>query len=211
MLSMRRTGVTTFDPVPAGVPRLSWPTRRRDLFTSPELYLARTAANPRYGQPGWTRDCGKRFHRGCDIAPIALRSTGRTTQVIFSDCATGKEYPSEQPTWLPVDDVYAVWEGEVVEANADESASDLGLFVVVRHGTGPGAIHSLYAHLAAVVVRTGDRVSSGALLGPMGMTSRSPDARNWMAVAPHLHVEIISAGGGAHDPLAFLKAGLPAP
>jgi hypothetical protein len=210
MLSMRRGGVTVFDPVPAGVPRLSWPTRRRDLFTSPDQYLARTAANPCYGQPGWTRDCGRRFHRGCDIAPLAVRPTGRTTKVIFSDCAAGTEYPSEQPTWMPDDEVYAVCEGEVAEVNTDEAASDLGLFVVVRHGAGPGAFHSLYAHLAAVTVRTGRPVTAGTRLGPMGTTSRSPDARNWMSVAPHLHFEVISTGGGAHDPLAFLKAGLPA-
>lgn len=212
MLDMRQAGVTSFDALPAPVPRLAWPTRRQDLFVTPDTYFARTRANASYGLPGWTRDCGKRFHRGCDIAPLHVRETGRVTTVVFSNCDDGREYPSEEAVLEPDDDVFAVFAGEVVEANEQEALSDFGLFVVVRHAWPDGArCFTLYGHLAAVEVRGGQLVRAGAPLGRLGATSRSADARNWMAVAPHLHFEVIAGNGGALDPVAFLKAGLRAP
>ena len=42
----------------------------------------------------------------------------------------------------------------------------------------------------------------------MGTTSRVADARNWMAVAPHLHIEFWDAHKKAYDPEAFLRAHL---
>lgn len=206
---MRHPGVTSFDSLPAAPPALAWPTRRRDLFADSGAYFARTRANAQYGLPGWTRDCGRRFHRGCDIAPVRVQETGRLTTVMFSSCEDEREYASEEPVVLPEDDVFAVCEAEVIEANADESASDFGLFVVLRH-VWPGGrpFFSLYGHLAEVAVRPGQLVRAGAPLGPMGASSRSADARNWMAISPHLHFEVISGEGRAHDPVAFLSAGL---
>lgn len=205
MLSMRRAGVTEFDPLPEGGSfQLSWPTGRRDLFSAPESYFARTRANPAYGLPGWTRDCGRRFHRGCDIAPVEAVPAGHAIEVIFSDCRAKTEYVSNEPAWVPRDVVFAVSAGEVVEINGDEGASDFGRFVVVRHGK----FHTLYAHLADLKCTAGARVAGGAPLGSMGQTSRSEEARKWMAIAPHLHFEVISASGGAYDPAEFLKRGL---
>jgi hypothetical protein len=209
MLAMRRAGVTVFDPLPAPPPPLAWPTGRRDLFTAPEFYFARTRANPEYGRPGWTRDCGKRFHRGCDIAPARVVETGRVTTVLFSNCEDGREYPSEEPVVEPDDDVFAVCPGEVVEVNTQASESDFGIFVVLHHAwPDGGAFFTLYGHLAETGVRLGQVVRAGAPLGRMGTTSRSADARNWMAVAPHLHFEVVAGSGGAHDPAAFLASGL---
>jgi len=207
MLSMRRAGVTAFDGFPGVMPPLAWPTGRRDLFTNPGAYLARTRANADYGKPGWTRDCGKRFHRGCDLAPVERVAAGGRVTVVFSDCATGAEYPSSEPAWEPRDTVFAVLDGVVAEVNAEPEGSDLGCFVVARHPDA-GGIFTLYAHLGTVAVTPGEGVRAGAVLGPMGRTSRSADARNWMAVAPHLHFEVIARDGGAHDPLAFLRRGL---
>ena len=39
----------------------------------------------------------------------------------------------------------------------------------------------------------------------MGQTARSADARNWMAIAPHLHFEVRDAEGRAYEPVEFLK------
>lgn len=207
MLAMRRPGVSRFDPLPPALPRLAWPTRRRDLFSDPSAYIARTRANPDYGKPGWTRDCGRRFHRGCDIAPFERIAAGGVVKVMFSDCVAGTEYASEETAWIPRDDVFAVLDGTVVEVNADPAGSDLGCFVVLGHPAA-GGICTLYAHLDTVAVLAGQRVTAGQRLGPMGRTSRSSDAQNWMSVAPHVHVEVIAADGGACDPLAFLKQGL---
>jgi murein DD-endopeptidase MepM/ murein hydrolase activator NlpD len=176
--------------------RVVWPT--------PGRALARTRANPDYGKPGWTRDCGRRFHRGCDIAALHVTPTGQTTRVIFTDCATGKEYPSDEPAFVPHDEVFCVYDGRIVEAVTDESTSDYGKHLVVEHRwpVSGEKFYTLYGHLAAVaadgVVKMGQRI------GRMGQTSRSADARNWMLIAPHLHFEVRDAAGRAYDPLEFL-------
>lgn len=209
MLEMRRTGVTVFDPLPEWKLALAWPTRSRSLFADENQYIARTRVNPNYGKPGWTRDCGWRFHRGVDIAPVQVRSAGRSVTVQFSDCSTGREYPSDESAWVPDDEVFAVLPGRVMECNVDEAKSDFGLFVVLEHQVPDSEpIFTLYAHLARVDVLEGVFVQGGALLGRMGQTSRNEDARNWMAIAPHLHFEVISSSGGAYDPLEFLRRGL---
>ncbi len=205
MLAMRLGGVRGFDPFPGTVPPLCWPTLSRGLFRAPERYIARTRVNQDYGRPGWTRECGRRFHRGVDIAPVRMRPAGREVCVLFTDCATGREYDSSEPAWIPEDDVFSVRAGELVECNGDPDASDLGCYVVVRH---PGEFFTLYAHLADLAADPGRPIAAGDRLGSMGQTSRSADARNWMAIAPHLHFEVIAADGGAHDPLEFLVKGL---
>lgn len=205
---MRAPDVTHFDPLPFEVPQLAWPTRARSLFDQPERYIARTRVNPDYGKPGWTRDCGRRFHRGLDIAPERARPGGRPVVVHFSDCEAGHEYPSEEPTWIPEDEIFAVLPGRVVETNTDVNRSDFGLFAVIRHEIGQAHIYTLYAHLADLAIEEGAWVSAGDRLGAMGQTSRSADARAWMAVAPHVHFEVIAADGGAYNPLDFLRAGL---
>lgn len=191
--------------------RLAWPTPARGLFSAPADYFARTRANPDYGWPGMTRDCGRRFHRGCDIAPAVPRPTGRTTIVAFSDCARGTEYDSEEPTLLCDDPVFAVAAGRVAESCADAAASLLGLHLVLEHRW-PGSgrpFFTLYAHLQAIQVADGDAVAAGARIGTMGQTSSSADARNWMAIAPHLHFEVWDAARRAFHPVDFLRAFLP--
>ena len=191
---------TEFVSLPAGeMIQLTWPTPNHSLFDAPEKFFACTRVNPDYGKPGWTRDCGKRFHRGCDIAPVNIAATGKTTMVVFTDCATGKDFESVEPTFVPHDDVFCVFEGTIVEAVTDESLSDFGKHVVVEHRW-PGSgekFFTLYAHLA--------EATDGPRLGRMGQTSRSADARNWMAIAPHLHFEVRDAAGNNYDPVEFLR------
>jgi len=189
-----------FAPLPANETiQITWPTPNHFLFDMPEKFFARTRVNPDYGKPGWTRDCGKRFHRGCDIAPVKVTPNGKTTTVIFTDCATGKDFESVEPTFVPHDDVFRVFEGTVVEVVTDESLSDFGKHVVIEHRW-PGSgekFFTLYAHLAEVI--------NGSRIGKMGQTSRSADARNWMAIAPHLHFEVRDATGNNYDPVEFLR------
>jgi hypothetical protein len=186
--------------------RIAWPTRNHALLDVPEKFFARTRVNPDYGKPGWTRDCGRRFHRGCDIAPVTVTATGKSTTVIFTDCATGKDFESIEPTFVPHDEVFCVFKGTVAEAVDIESASDFGKHIVIEH-VWPGSgerFFTWYGHLAELRItnrelRTGDR------LGCMGQTSRSADARNWMAMAPHLHFEVRNAAGEVYDPVEFLR------
>ena len=191
---------------------LAWPTPNHYLFDTPERFYARTRVNPDYGKPGWTRDCGERFHRGCDIAPVNVTATGKTTRVMFTDCATSTDFESEEPTFVPHDDVFCVFDGVIHEIVTDDSTSDFGKHVVVQHawpysGT---KFFTLYGHLDEVVVGSQrSAVSMGQRLGRMGQTSRSADARNWMAIAPHLHFEVRDAEGRSHDPAEFLRRFLP--
>jgi len=54
-----------------------------------------------------------------------------------------------------------------------------GIYVEIDHGDG---FHSIYGHMSAVLVKTGDTVTQGQLIGLMGATGR--------ASGPHLHFEI---------------------
>lgn len=54
-----------------------------------------------------------------------------------------------------------------------------GIYVEIDHGNG---FHSIYGHMSAVLVKTGDTVSQGQLIGLMGATGR--------ATGTHLHFEI---------------------
>jgi murein DD-endopeptidase MepM/ murein hydrolase activator NlpD len=185
--------------------RISWPTPNHCLFDTPEKFFARTRVNADYGKPGWTRDCGKRFHRGCDIAPIHVTATGKTTRVTFTDCATGTDFESIEPTFVPHDDVFCVLDGVVSEIVTDEGVSDFGKHVVVAHQwpRTSETFFTLYAHLAEISIQ--QSAVSGQRIGKMGQTSRSADARNWMAITPHLHFEARNADGQPYDPLEFLR------
>jgi hypothetical protein len=189
--------------------RIAWPTPNHLLFDTPERFFARTRVNPDYGKPGWTRDCGKRLHRGCDIAPVNVTATGKTTRVIFTDCATNKDFESEEPTFVPHDDVFCVFDGVVHEVVTDENASGFGKHVVIQHiwPCSGAKFFTLYAHLAEVNIQKS--VVRSQRIGKMGQTSRSADARNWMAIAPHLHFEVRDAEGQAYDPVEFLRRFLP--
>lgn len=187
--------------------RIAWPTPNQFLFDVPEKYFAHTRVNHNYGKPGFTRDCGKRFHRGCDIAPVNISATGKTTRVMFTDCATGRDFESDEPTFVPHDDVFCVFDGAVVEIVNDSNASDFGKHIVVEHAwpCSDEKFYTLYAHLSEVIANHRSPVTNHQVLGRMGQTSRSADARNWMAVAPHLHFEVRDARDESYDPLEFLQ------
>jgi len=192
--------------------RVAWPTPNHSLFDSPQRFFARTRGNPDYGKPGWTRDCGKRFHRGCDIAPVKVTATGKTTRVVFTDCATNRDFESEEPAFLPHDDVFCVLDGKVAEIVSDENASDFGKHIVVEHNWPRSGekFYTLYGHLSEEAVSDPpSAISRGQAIGRMGQTSRSADARNWMAIAPHLHFEVRDVQGRAYDPVEFLQEFLP--
>jgi len=221
--------VSAFVPLPANEQIvITWPTPNQQLFTALEKFFARTRVNPDFGKPGWTRDCGRRFHRGCDIAPVNVTPTDQTTRVIFTDCATGKDFASDEPTFIPHDEVFAVFPGKIGKAVPDESASDFGRHVIIEHHwpVSGAKFFTLYGHLAEVLGgaassprfwkagRGEDAAPTGVVaglhIGTMGQTSRSADARNWMAIAPHLHFEVRDGAGNAYDPVEFLKRFLPA-
>ena len=72
--------------------------------------------------------------------------------------------------------VVASADGMVVDAGKD---ANLGKFVVISHGYG---IKTTYGHLSETMVRAGQKVKRGALIGQMGSTGRS--------TGPHLHYAV---------------------
>jgi hypothetical protein len=190
---------------------INWPSENFSLRTAPEKFFARTRANSDYGKPGWTRDCGKRFHRGCDITPIRFTPLDEEVTVWFTDCETGKEFESREPMFTPLDEIFSVYDGVVDEVVLNEQDSDFGLHIVVRHLVEPlgDVFYTLYGHLSEVDVRVGDQVDSGQKIGTMGCTSRISDAKIWMSIAPHLHFEVWDQARLPYDPAAFLWAYLP--
>ena len=137
-----------------------------------------------------------------------MTATNKTTRVIFTDCATGKDFESEEPTFVPHDDVSCVCDGTISEIVNDESQSDFGKHIVIEHRWPRSGekFFTIYGHLAEIAV-SGQRsaISRGQVIGVMGQTARSADARNWLAIAPHLHFEVRNAAGETYDPVEFLK------
>ena len=58
-----------------------------------------------------------------------------------------------------------------------------GLYVIVVHG---GGLSTLYGHLQATSLQTGDRVAAGDLVGLMGSSG--------LSTGPHVHFEVRRAG-----------------
>jgi len=206
MSTLRPTTEHRFLPLPDGLnPMLHWPTDNHFLFSAPDRFFARTRANPEYGRPGWTRDCGKRFHRGCDIAPVHVSPEGKSHTVFFSNCDDGTEYPANEPGWIPHDTIYAVANGKVVERNEQAETSTLGRYLILQHTITGFVFFSLYAHLESMTVEAGTQVREGERIATMGQTSSSSDARTWMAIAPHLHLEFWNEQGRSFDPEVMLR------
>ena len=82
--------------------------------------------------------------------------------------------------------------GTVVSA---EYTGGYGFMVEVSHG---GGVSTRYGHLSQILVKPGQVVAKGAIVGRAGSSGRS--------TGPHLHYEV-RTGGQAIDPMIFIKAG----
>ncbi|HHB80984.1 MAG TPA: M23 family peptidase, partial [Aliiroseovarius sp.] len=92
------------------------------------------------------------------------------------------------PTGTPI---YATADGEVVYAGW---SSGYGRLIKIRHAFGR---ETRYAHLSAIKVQKGQRVSLGQRIGDMGSSGRS--------TGPHLHYEV-RVEGKPVNPMIYLKA-----
>ncbi|MFD4375097.1 transglycosylase family protein [Streptomyces sp. NPDC059202] len=102
---------------------------------------------------------------------------------------TGVDFPVPTGTT-----VKSVSDGKIVSAGWGGA---YGYQIVVRHDDGR---YSQYAHLSAVSVREGQRVTGGQRIGRSGSTGNSS--------GPHLHFEVRTGPGYGSDidPLAYLRA-----
>lgn len=88
--------------------------------------------------------------------------------------------------------VHATGPGRVISAGRN---AGYGLMVEVDHG---GGLTSRYAHLSRILVKEGDIIEEGQVVGRVGTTGRS--------TGPHLHYEVRRFGRPV-DPMPYLKAG----
>jgi murein DD-endopeptidase MepM/ murein hydrolase activator NlpD len=91
------------------------------------------------------------------------------------------------PTGTPV---VATADGRVEKA--EWKSGGYGNVVVINHGRG---IKTLYAHLSKILVREGQKVRRGQIIGLVGSTGKS--------VAPHVHYEV-EVNGEAVNPIRYI-------
>lgn len=103
-----------------------------------------------------------RFHEGIDIAPIRRDKASN-----------------------PLDLITSVSDGKVIHVNSSSGRSNYGKYLVVEHHWDGSKIYSLYAHLAEITCKPGDKVRAGGVLGRMGYTGRGINR-----VRSHLHLEV---------------------
>jgi LysM repeat protein len=78
--------------------------------------------------------------------------------------------------------ILAAASGEVIVSRSSGYNGGYGAYVVIKHSNGT---QTLYAHMSAVTVGVGERVSQGQVVGKMGSTGKS--------TGTHLHFEIRGA------------------
>lgn len=83
-------------------------------------------------------------------------------------------------------DVRAAGAGEVIKASSGTYGGGYGNYIIIDHGHG---LKSLYAHLDSVIVKDGDLVSSGQLIGTQGSSGRVLSDKT-----PQVHFEVIKNG-----------------
>jgi hypothetical protein len=98
---------------------------------------------------------------------------------------TGLDFTADVGT-----EVYATGDGVI--AAADSKLSGYGQHVIVRHGFG---FETLYAHLSRLLVRVGEKVKRGQVIGYVGNTGTS--------VGAHLHYEVIKNGAKVNPVFYF--------
>ncbi len=88
--------------------------------------------------------------------------------------------------------------GAGVIEKVTKKKSGYGTHVIINHGYG---YQSLYAHMASVTVKAGDKVKRGQIIGTVGNTGTS--------TAPHLHYEVIHNNRKV-NPISYCMDGLSA-
>ncbi|MFF8293320.1 transglycosylase family protein [Streptomyces sp. NPDC016309] len=178
-------------PTAAPKPPTARPAAPRPAPAKPAT--AKPAPKPATAKPATARPAAPRPRTAGFSAPVdagpstAYRKAGSSWS---SGYHTGVDFPV--PTGTAVK---AVASGRVVSAGWGGA---YGYQVVIRHEDGK---YSQYAHLSALTVREGQRVTGGQRIARSGSTGNS--------TGPHLHFEVRTGPGYGSDidPLAYLRAG----
>lgn len=103
-----------------------------------------------------------KFHEGIDIKPLHRDASG-----------------------TPLDDVHPVTGGTVVHTSTNPNHSNYGRYVVIEHQLSDGPLYSLYAHLASISCKQGDRVGTGNTIGKLGYSGVGLNKAR-----AHVHLEL---------------------
>ena len=122
--------------------------------------------------------------------PFIWPATGNITNYMGPNHPNGIDIGLDNDAVSPI---AATAAGTVTTAGGSEN-EDYGLHIVVDHGNG---IRSLYAHLSRILVKTGQAVKQGDLLGHGGSTGKSD--------GKHLHFEL-EHHNSLLDPMRLLPA-----
>ena len=122
------------------------------------------------GQYGFVRDPVEtssgvvytRFHEGIDVRPLHRDENGE-----------------------PLDEVRAIADGKVVHTNFVAGYSNYGKYIVIEHRWDGSPYFSLYGHLSAIDVRSGDTVHRGQHIAVMGYTGAGINRAR-----AHVHLEL---------------------
>lgn len=90
--------------------------------------------------------------------------------------------------------IYSTGKGTVVKV--EHASSGYGKNVIISHGYG---FETLYGHMSEILVRPGQKVERGMVIGKVGSTGTS--------TAPHLHYEVIKNGDKV-NPMPYCLDGL---
>lgn len=159
-------------PAPPAPPRvaLALPTENRGLLEDrlADFYQVTISGRLKSGMYGFVRSnlpepppYFERFHEGIDIKPVRRDPSGR-----------------------PLDPVRAAAPGRVVYTNLRATASNYGLYVMIRHDYGPHQAYTTYGHLASVTVKPGQEVRAGDKIGILGWSGNVSNRS-----LAHLHFE----------------------
>ncbi len=115
-----------------------------------------------------------RFHEGIDVKPVRRNADA-----------------------VPLDPVHPIAPGRVAYVSEHPGRSNYGRYVVVAHEVPEGTIYSLYAHLASVSCKVGQRVERGDELGILGYSGVGLDKRR-----SHCHLELCLMIHSAYEQFA---------
>jgi murein DD-endopeptidase MepM/ murein hydrolase activator NlpD len=87
--------------------------------------------------------------------------------------------------------VYSTGDGTIKDIKLSRARSGYGTYILVDHGF---SYESFYGHLDEVLVRVGQKVKRGDVIGLVGSTG--------LSVAPHVHYEV-RKNGGAINPINY--------
>ncbi len=115
-----------------------------------------------------------RFHEGIDVKPLRRTADG-----------------------TPLDPVRPIAPGIVAYVSEKPGLSNYGRYVVVAHELPEGTVYSLYAHLASVSCKPGQRVERDSKLGVLGYSGVGLNKRR-----AHCHLELCLMVNSAYEQFA---------